>query len=422
MNAQALSLVDHTPDTVACMSSCRPLSAKAFLAVLATACSVESGFSVPAIRDPVRCSGDAAARHEPERQRDHRLGRLADAPPARSAVPPDIRAYVYVNEATFVDGLINIAGERPTMRGPVAPRSASPRALASFLRGDYLARMNLVGRASLFAHELTHVSQGRLREGGRGRPAQWILEGHAEWVKFKVVDLLGYRAYAESRDIMMRAALASTIKFFLDLSAARRQRRPGSEATRRLGALATYGQAFLAVDWLVERYRSAKLAGVPRALRARQPIRGSTGRRCFPFPTASSPTSSAPPSADQPKLRRQRHLGGRGNLSTWSIAFRANASAGRHEEGESRVERTAVQVGDPPPAPRRGGCLRRRSDTLSLADGPLESHDSIMTSAPITPIRKPAVAARDTTELRVPCERPSLALATRVPPGASAVG
>jgi hypothetical protein len=171
--------------------------------------------------------------------------------------PPEIKAYVYVNQATFVDGLIN-AGEKAD--DAWARRSAFGVATGAglFLRGDYLAQMNLVGRASLFAHELTHVSQGRLREGGRGRPAQWILEGHAEWVKFKVVDLLGYRAYAESRDIMARAARASTIKFFPDLSALSNNA-AWTEATRRLGALATYGQAFLAIDWLVERYGSAKL-------------------------------------------------------------------------------------------------------------------------------------------------------------------
>jgi hypothetical protein len=173
--------------------------------------------------------------------------------------PPDIKAYVYVNQATFVDGLLKIGGEKAD---DVRDRGRSAFGVATgsglFLRGDYLARMNLAGRSSLFAHELAHVSQSRLREGGRGRPAQWILEGHAEWVKFKVVDLLGYRAYAESRDIMMRAALGSTIKFFPDLPALATNA-AWIEATRRLGALATYGQAFLAVDWLVEQYGSAKL-------------------------------------------------------------------------------------------------------------------------------------------------------------------
>jgi hypothetical protein len=172
--------------------------------------------------------------------------------------PPDMKAYVYVNQAAFVDGLVEIAGE--TSDDAWEQRFAFGYASRAglFLRGDLLARMNLLGRASLVAHELTHISQNRLREGGRGRPAQWILEGHAEWVKFKVVDLLGYRAYAESRDIMMRAALGATITAFPDLSTLATN--PAwLESTRRISALATYGQAFLAIDWLVERYGSAKL-------------------------------------------------------------------------------------------------------------------------------------------------------------------
>ncbi len=172
--------------------------------------------------------------------------------------PPDIKAYVYVNQATFVDGLIKIAGEKVDDAWDRRNAFGVATGAGLLLRGDILARMNLAGRASLYAHELTHVSQGRLREGGRGRPAQWILEGHAEWVKFKVVDLLGYRAYAESRDLMVRAARESTGKFFPDLPALINNA-AWTEATRRLGAMATYGQAFLAIDWLVEQYGSAKL-------------------------------------------------------------------------------------------------------------------------------------------------------------------
>lgn len=134
--------------------------------------------------------------------------------------PAAIKAYVYVNEATLVDGLIKIAGEKSDDawdRGRFAAGVATRRGL--FLRGDYLARMHLVGRAGLFAHELAHVSQSKLREGGRGRAAQWILEGHADWVKFQVLDLLGYRGYGESRDEIVRSVVGSAtpITLFPDL-------------------------------------------------------------------------------------------------------------------------------------------------------------------------------------------------------------
>ena len=52
---------------------------------------------------------------------------------------------------------------------------------------------------------------------------------------------------------MMRAAVAGqTIELFpRDLAGARLNgARPGSRRTRRLSALATYGQAFLVQDWL----------------------------------------------------------------------------------------------------------------------------------------------------------------------------
>jgi hypothetical protein len=176
-------------------------------------------------------------------------------------LPESAKAYVYVNEATLVDGLIKIAGDRPADawdRGRFAAGVATREGL--FLRGDYVARMHLVGRAGLFAHELAHVSQSKLRDGGRGRAPQWLEEGHADWVKFRVLELLGYRAYAESRAEVVRSVVLSEtpILHFPDLQALASNAR-WTRATNALGAPATYGQAFLAVDWLVEQHGSAKV-------------------------------------------------------------------------------------------------------------------------------------------------------------------
>ncbi len=175
--------------------------------------------------------------------------------------PPMVKAYVYVNQSTLVDGLVKIAGDSRDEawdRGRYAAGVAARTGL--FLRGDYLASMHLVARAGLFAHELAHVSQMRLREGGRGRAAQWILEGHADWVKVRVLDLLRYRSYADSRDHIERTVIGSPtpIKLFPDLQDVARND-AWVTSTNKLGAPATYCQAFLAVDWLVERYGSAKL-------------------------------------------------------------------------------------------------------------------------------------------------------------------
>jgi hypothetical protein len=175
--------------------------------------------------------------------------------------PPAIKAYVYVNEATLVDGLIQVAGDSRDEawdKGRYAAGVAARNGL--FLRGDYLARMPLAGRAGLFAHELAHVSQTRLRAGGRGRAAQWLLEGHADWVKMRVLDLLRYRSYAESREDVVRTVVGSStpVILFPDLRQLA-QNDAWVASTNKLGAPATYCQAFLAVDWLVERYGSARV-------------------------------------------------------------------------------------------------------------------------------------------------------------------
>lgn len=175
--------------------------------------------------------------------------------------PEVTRAYIYVNEATLVDGLIRIAGEKSEAawdKGRFATGVASRASI--FLRGDHLSRMHLQARAGLFAHELTHVSQLKMAEGGRSRAAQWILEGHADWVKFQVLDLLGVRSYGTSRAEIVRSIVTSAtpVKFFPDLQALAGNA-GWTSARNQLGGPATYGQACLAVDWLIERYGSAKL-------------------------------------------------------------------------------------------------------------------------------------------------------------------
>src|SRR3989449_5247286 len=94
--------------------------------------------------------------------------------------PTGIKAYIYVNQATLVDGLIQIAGEKREEawdKGRFAAGVATRAGL--FLRGDHLAEMHLLGRAGLFAHELTHVSQRVLADGGRGGGAPWVVGGPA---------------------------------------------------------------------------------------------------------------------------------------------------------------------------------------------------------------------------------------------------
>jgi hypothetical protein len=175
--------------------------------------------------------------------------------------PEGTTVHVYVNQATFAEGLAREGGhvsDEAWDRARVASAVASPRAL--FVRGDIVNAMRLMDRVGLIAHELAHVCQMEMRRGGRRAPAQWIREGHADWVKYQVVDFLAMRTYGESRDEVKRAILRATtpIQFFPPLNDLSRSG-PWTDTTIRLGWSATYGQAFLAVDWLIERYGVERL-------------------------------------------------------------------------------------------------------------------------------------------------------------------
>jgi len=168
---------------------------------------------------------------------------------------------VYVNQATFAEGLTREGGhvtDDAWDRSRVAAAIASPHGL--FVRGDLLNSMRLMDKVALIAHELAHVNQMEMRRGGRGAPAHWIREGHADWVKYQVLEFLRIRTYVESRDEVKRAILRSptSIRFFPPLDELARADR-WTDAGLRLGSPATYGQSFLAIDWLVERYGIERL-------------------------------------------------------------------------------------------------------------------------------------------------------------------
>ena len=190
-----------------------------------------------------------------------------------------------MNQATFAEGLAREGGlkmEAAWSTARVAAAAVSPRGL--FLRADLLARMPLLERVGLIAHELAHMSQLEMRRGGRGQAAQWIREGHAEWVQFKVVEWLGMQPFDASRDEVRRSILRSrtAVKFFPNLTELARGDQ-WKEAVDRLGKAATYGQAFLAVDRLIERYGLETLHTVLRQFALDDDPRGAWARS-YPIP------------------------------------------------------------------------------------------------------------------------------------------
>ena len=107
-------------------------------------------------------------------------------------------------------------------------------------------------RMRLLAHELTHTVERAWVEGRLTNWDRWLSEGFADWVGYHVLDRLGVQTLAKSRQGSVEAVVKARVdQTFPTLT----QLVTGEEWItwlRTLGHAATYGQAFLAVDLLVE--------------------------------------------------------------------------------------------------------------------------------------------------------------------------
>ena len=107
-------------------------------------------------------------------------------------------------------------------------------------------------RIQILAHELTHMVEKAWVEGRMAAWHRWLSEGFAEWAGYRVVEKLGGASFAASR------------RGISDEVARARPQRPDPVLTQLVagedwlkwlqarGRPSTYGQAFLAVDLLIE--------------------------------------------------------------------------------------------------------------------------------------------------------------------------
>ena len=115
-----------------------------------------------------------------------------------------------------------------------------------------LRRFSWWERVQILAHELTHTVEKAWVDGRMAAWDRWLSEGFAEWTGYRVVEDLGGATFAASRRSIS-----------LEVARSRHQR-PDPALTqlvagedwlkwlRSSGRPSTYGQAFLAVDLLIE--------------------------------------------------------------------------------------------------------------------------------------------------------------------------
>jgi len=175
------------------------------------------------------------------------------------------KAYLCRDEAAFSEGILRNFGAR-AWDGSVTSAAGIATPVGVFLREDYLALRTFAGRVEVIAHELAHLSQQKLAGPRVHEVPLWIAEGHAEWVAFSVIERLGYGAYSVQRaEVVFSVGLRAIPHTLLPDLAALESRDRWQQSTLSLGHAATYGQAYLAVDRLTERYGSTKVVEFLRA-------------------------------------------------------------------------------------------------------------------------------------------------------------
>lgn len=104
----------------------------------------------------------------------------------------------------------------------------------------------------LLAHELTHSAERELINGRPSSADQWLREGFAEWVGYKVADKFGAENFSKSRQSVLD--LIATARSYQTFPSLNQLARNTDWITwlRTLGRPGTYGQALIAVDILIE--------------------------------------------------------------------------------------------------------------------------------------------------------------------------
>ena len=164
------------------------------------------------------------------------------------------KLHLYPNREAFQSNLVHIVRFDPVYAREVAGWAVAVAAPEMVLANEEaLKRISRSERIRVLAHELVHTVQYGLSSGRRSTSDQWLREGFADWIAYRVLE------YLEPGSPTLRASDLARIKDTVH----RQSCAPLSkmvtlegfgDARSRYGGTATYGGCLLAVDLLVKRY------------------------------------------------------------------------------------------------------------------------------------------------------------------------
>lgn len=178
-------------------------------------------------------------------------------------LPHDVALHVYPTERALARGLVQEIGITPAVAVELAGSAiglAGPRAVFLLTDGYEEDGVRLV------AHELMHVIQHELA-GPAARPAQWMMEGTAEWAALTLMARLGAPGVGE-RALAARAAARGYLAADPGFSPAAVRR--ASDFRRwqdRVGGVLAYQVVYAMADALVARHGLPAVVTYFRAFR-----------------------------------------------------------------------------------------------------------------------------------------------------------
>lgn len=165
--------------------------------------------------------------------------------------------YFYPYREAFAQGLAEKFATDPTQARDIANfalgRLRQTRASKQLLvNEEILERQSWTERIHFLAHELTHIVQ---YEVANRSPAgdQWLREGMADWVAFRVLESLGLDTFGRRKNQQIARVRREKERKPLPSLSQLITSQDWDTLSARHGGVIVYGQAFLATDFLMQR-------------------------------------------------------------------------------------------------------------------------------------------------------------------------
>jgi hypothetical protein len=166
--------------------------------------------------------------------------------------------YFYPYREAFAQGLIEKFHTDPTLAREIA-QSALGRIRQTkegkrlLVNEEILDSLNWPARIHVFAHELTHIAQYELAHGAL-RGDLWFIEGFADWVGYRVLEVLGLDTLNRRRNQKIAQVKHEDEHRSLPSLSQMVSVEDWEILSTRYGGAVPYAQAFLATDLLIQQH------------------------------------------------------------------------------------------------------------------------------------------------------------------------